>query len=387
MNKKNPPAQQLHSANCNEIDAVMEIKNQILIDTIEGVIFFCSSHYDLNALASAFDLNFECQIIGCTTAGEISGEYHNQSLVALVINSNTFVMHSILINNVKTFNLSKAMKIASDIECQLQYSRHYKKDSMFGFLLTDGLSLKEDTVISMMHQAMGNIHIIGGSAGDDLQWNSTFVFHSNTFYNNAATFMLLECKNDFDFFRMQHFEPTEKELITTDVDFDKHVVNQINGEPAAIAYANINNLDKDTMNNLDFSMYPLMLNIANEWYIRSISYVNPDYSLQFHCSVDLGLPLRIGTGKNIVQRLQTEIENIEKRFDEIYFTLGCDCILRRLEIVNKNYTKNIESLLRRINFIGFSSYGEQYNGIHFNQTLVAVVVGKKSNNGQTNEQS
>jgi len=385
MNKIKPPTQHIYSSAVDENDAVSEIKKQIIIDDIEGIIFFCSSHYDRNALSAAFDTHFDCQIIGCTTAGEISTKYHNQSLVALVLRSESFVMHSVLIDNVETFNLSKAMKIASDMESQIRFSQHYKSDKMFGFLLTDGLSLKEEKITSMLYQAMGDINIIGGSAGDDLQWDKTFVFHNTAFYNNAATFILLESAYDFDFFRIQHFEPTDKELITTDVDFDKHVVNEIDGEPAAIAYANINNLDKDTMNNVDFSMYPLMLNIANQWYIRSISYVNPNYSLQFHCAIDLGLPLRIGTGKNIVQRLRDEIENIEDRFDEIYFTLGCDCILRRLEIINKNYTKKIENLLQRINFIGFSSYGEQYNGIHFNQTLVAVVVGKKSKPRNSNE--
>lgn len=381
MNNKNKPAQHLHSSASNEIEAVSEIKKQIKIKNIEGIIFFCSSHYNLDVLSAELAENFECNIVGCTTAGEISNHYHNKSLVALVMDSGSFVMHSVLIDNVATFNLSQAMKLASDIESNLSLNRHFKTDKMFGFILADGLSLQEEKIASLLYQAMGDINIIGGSAGDDLKWEMTYVFHDKAFHNNAATFMLIEIVDDFDVFRMQHFEPTDKELITTDVDFEKHVVNEIDGEPAAIAYARINDLDQDNMDNVDFSMYPLMLNIANEWYIRSISYVNPDYSMQFHCAIDLGLPLRIGTGKNIIMRLQTEIENIEKSYDEIYFSLGCDCILRRLEIINKNYSNEIESLLRRINFIGFSSYGEQFNGIHFNQTLVAVVVGKRSIGG------
>jgi hypothetical protein len=225
---------------------------------------------------------------------------------------------------------------------------------------------------------MGDINIIGGSAGDDLKLEKTHIFYDNKFHANAATIMLIEVIDDFNIFRMQHFEATDKELITTDVDFEQRIVNEINGEPAAKAYANINNLDYKKLTNLNFSMYPLMLNIADEWYIRSISHVSENNGLKFHCAIDNGLPLSIATGKDMVQKLQSEIEIIEKQYDQIYFTLGCDCIFRRLEIINKGHTSKIEALLARINFIGFSSYGEQFNGIHFNQTLVGVVVGKKS---------
>ena len=378
---KNPPAQIIRSSATNEIEALLEIKNQINLDHIECMIFFCSSHYNLDSVTKEFNHLFQFNIYGCTTAGEITSSYQSKSIVALIMGSESFKVHHAAIDDLNQFNLSHAMKIVSDIENNLVFDRHYVKDKMFGFLLSDGLSLKEEKITSLLYQAFGDINILGGSAGDDLKWDKTHVYYNNAFHNNAAIFLIIENKYDFDVFRIQHFEPTEKELITTEVDFDKHVVNEIDGEPAAIAYANINGLDKDKMNNLDFSMHPLMINIADEWYIRSISYVNPDYSLQFHCAIDLGLPLRIGMGKNLIQKLEQEIDQIEKKYEEIYFTLGCDCILRRLEIFEKNITTKVESLLKRINFIGFSSYGEQFNGVHFNQTLVAVVVGKKSNYG------
>ena len=377
-NKKHSAAQLLKSSATDEAQAIHEIKKQIEIETIERIIFFCSSNYNLDKLTIELNQNFDCFVTGCTTAGEISDKYYTDSLVALVFNSDAFAIHSSIIDDVQTFNLSNAMKIANEIETSLKFNKQLTEENIFGFLLMDGLSLKEEKVTSLLYQVMGSVNIIGGSAGDDLKLKQSHIFYDNKFHVNAATILIIEVLDDFSVFRMQHFEPTEKELITTEVDFEKRIVKEINGEPAAKAYANINGLDYKKLTNLNFSMYPLMLNIADEWYIRSISHVSDNNSLQFHCAIDNGLPLSIATGKDLVQKLQAEIEVIEEQYEQIYFTLGCDCIFRRLEIANKGYTEKIEKLLTRINFIGFSSYGEQFNGIHFNQTLVGVVVGKKS---------
>ncbi len=375
--KKSAPVQLLKSTASNEMLAVSEIKKQIKIDNIEGLIFFCSSYYNLDKLTSELNQTFDCQKLGCTTAGEIADKYYSNSLVVLIFNTDSFAIHTELINDVQSFNLSEAMKIAGNIENNLRFSQQFSSGKMFGFLLTDGLSLKEEKVTSLLYQVMGDINIVGGSAADDLELQQTFVYFDNKFYSNAAVIVTIEVKDDFDVFRMQHFEPTGKELITTDVDFEKRIVKEINGEPAALAYANINGLNSENLDNMDFSMYPLMLNIADEWYIRSISHVTADNGLQFYCAIDSGLPLSIAVGKNLVQRLENEIEKIEKKYKRIDFTLGCDCIFRRLEIFNKGHVKQVEKLLKRIKFIGFSSYGEQFNGIHFNQTMVGVVVGEK----------
>ena len=269
------------------------------------------------------------------------------------------------------------MKISNTIESELNFSNQLSSTEMFGFLLTDGLSLKEEKVTSLLYQVLGDINIIGGSAGDDLELIQTYIYFDKQFHINSAVIMVIEVLADFSVFRLQHFEPTDKEVITTEVDFEQRIVKEINGEPAALAYAKINDLDPKNLNSLDFAIHPLMIQIADEWYIRSISNVNPDNSLQFYCAIDYGLPLSIARSTDVIRRLEQEVETIEKEYSEIYCTLGCDCIFRRLEFSNKGYTEKIEALLNRINFIGFNSYGEQFNGIHFNQTLVGVVIGKK----------
>ena len=374
---KNPPVQVLVSNSLNATEAIKKIEKDITIETIAGIIFFCSSHYDLKELTSQLHKSFDCNIIGCTSAGEIADKFYTKNLVALILSSSHFSTQCELINDVQNFALPQAMTITTQIENNLEFSKHFNKDKMVGLLLTDGLSLKEENVTSLLYQAFGGINIIGGSAGDNLKFKQTSIFCKGGFHQNAAAVVIIESLIEFDIFKIQHFIPTEKELIITDVDFEQHIVKEIDGEPAAIAYADINNLNSATLNSVDFAMYPLMLKIADEWYIRSISNVTENNGLQFRCTIDSGLPLRVGKGIDIVKRLQQEVQRIEQEFEDIYVTIGCDCISRRLEIFEKGHQKSIEKLFERVKFFGFSSYGEQFNGIHFNQTLVAVVFGKK----------
>ena len=55
--------------------------------------------------------------------------------------------------------------------------------------------------------------------------------------------------------------------------------------------------------------------------------------------------------------------------------IGCDCILRRLEMERKEVKSAISDILLRNKVVGFSTYGEQYNSMHVNQTFTGVAIG------------
>ncbi len=111
-----------------------------------------------------------------------------------------------------------------------------------------------------------------------------------------------------------------------------------------------------------------MLQLGNDWYVRSIQKVNPDGSLRFFCAIDEGLPLTIAKGKGLVETLEMKIDDLEERFSHIACTLGFDCILRRVEMKERGRTPEVESALSRLKFTGFSTFGEQYGAVHVNQT-------------------
>jgi hypothetical protein len=62
-----------------------------------------------------------------------------------------------------------AEKIRFDSEARPNINR-------FGLLLVDGLSMAEERLVANLYQQIGNVPIIGGSAGDDLRFEQSFIY-------------------------------------------------------------------------------------------------------------------------------------------------------------------------------------------------------------------
>jgi hypothetical protein len=54
--------------------------------------------------------------------------------------------------------------------------------------------------------------------------------------------------------------------------------------------------------------------------------------------------------------------------------LACDCILRRIEAMENQRFGAVSSLLKQHGVVGFSTYGEQLNSMHVNQTMTGVAI-------------
>lgn len=361
----------------DEKQAVQELYSQIYQPDAEVVIFFCSSKYNSDILGAALRERFSCKLMGCTTAGEItSAGYHEGSLVGVSLAKGKFKVHQRHIFPLSQFSVTEAEKMARSIREDLCFSSSFSRDLMFGFLLVDGLSMLEEQTISLLHSQFEGLSIIGGSAGDDLNFMSTKVYIDGNFISNAAVFTIIETTLPFYVFRTQHFQPTDLKLVITEADPANRCVVEINGAPAAQEYAEILGLKIDELTPMVFSNHPVMLSIGGEYYVRSIQKVNEDKSLSFFCAIDNGLVLTVAEGVGLVKNLETQLHDIRKQIPKLKLIIGCDCILRRLEIQEKQLMNDISQIIKDYNFIGFSTYGEQCNAIHVNQTLTGVAIGE-----------
>ena len=164
-------------------------------------------------------------------------------------------------------------------------------------------------------------------------------------------------------------------MVITEADPLKRVVIEINAEPAAKEYARILGVPITDLGPAIFSRYPLMIRIADSWQVRSIQKVNKDGSLTFYCAIDAGLVLTLAEGDDIIYNLKNKLDELNRKIPNPQLVIGCDCILRKLEIVEKGLENEFSELLKGENIIGFSTYGEQFNSVHVNQTLTGVIIG------------
>jgi len=131
----------------------------------------------------------------------------------------------------------------------------------------------------------------------------------------------------------------------------------------------------EDLNPNHFATSPVVVRIGDLDYVRSIQKANPDGSLTFYCAIEEGLVFRIATGADIVETLERTFEDIDKEIGQTPLVLGFDCILRNLELSQRGFKDRVGDLILEHNVVGFSTYGEQYGGVHVNQTLTGIAFG------------
>lgn len=356
--------------------AVAELAEQINQPGLSGVVFFCSSQYDLAELGRGIASAFDCPVAGCTTCGEFGpGGYHQHSLVGASIASNEIRLHPRLITPASEFGLEHARDLATELKGHLAFSDNFNSKNMFGLMLIDGLSKSEEQVAASVFNSLERVPLVGGSAGDDQAFNKAYVYFDGAFHNDAAVFTLCETTLPFTVFKTQHFKPTDAKLVITDSDPPRRVVSEINGGPAAEEYARAVGLEVTALTPMVFSTHPVMLKIGGEYYVRAIHKANPDGSLSFHSAIDNGLVLTVAESVDLVSDLRQQIAKLREEVGEIKLVIGNDCLLRRLEIFDKGLQQQVLDILASCNFVGFNTLGEQFNAVHVNQTLTGVAIG------------
>ncbi len=194
---------------------------------------------------------------------------------------------------------------------------------------------------------------------------------------DSAVLTLITTSLPFSVFKTQHVIPGKERLVVTEADPANRIVQEINGLPAAREYARVAGFDPTRLTPDCFATSPIVVLIDGSNYVRAIQKVNPDGSLTFYCAIEEGLVFRVAWGQDLVGNLGQAFERLENRIGPLQLVLTCDCILRKLEIVHDGLQKKVERVMRRYNSLGFNTYGEQFRGIHVNQTLTGIAIGTR----------
>jgi len=342
------------------------------------VIFFCSSQYDLDALADEMNHLFAgVTVVGCTTAGEIGpAGYCDFSLSGASFPAGSFTAVAGLLEHLQQFDIAGGQAFANTLLQQLEARAPDcgAKDS-FAFLLIDGLSVREEPAVRTFQNVLGKIPLFGGSAGDDLKFVCTWVFHGGAFHTDSAVLILATTPLPFKIFKTQHFASNAERLVVTEADATRRIVTEINGLPAAAEYARVVGFHVDDLSPLGFATSPVVVVIDGTDYVRSIQKANPDGSLTFFCAIEEGLVLRVAHCESLVDNLNRSFDAIRAEIGPPQVVFACDCILRNLEITQDSLKEAVGDIFRRNNAVGFSTYGEQYGGVHVNQTLTGIAFG------------
>jgi hypothetical protein len=362
--------------------AAQEFHAAVVQPGMRFVLFYCAPEYDLEVLGAELARLFEgVEVLGCTTAGEIGPlGYINGSIGGVSIASTDFALATRRLDELRQFEFSQGLAVGPALQAELRAQGiSPDPENSFAFLLVDGMCMKEEPVVSAIYRGLGDIQLFGGSAGDGTRFQRTHIFHEGRFRTECAVVALIHTKHPFCVFKTQHFISNEERMVVTSADPARRVVTEINGEPAGLEYARLVGLAVDKLTPLIFAAHPVVVRLGGLEYVRSIQKVNEDGSLTFFCAIDEGIVLTVARGVDLVHNLEETFAYVKQRVGTPELVLGCDCILRHVEIEQKGLRGQVSDILLQNGVIGFSTYGEQYNAMHVNQTFTGVAIGAAPN--------
>jgi hypothetical protein len=194
---------------------------------------------------------------------------------------------------------------------------------------------------------------------------------------HGAVLVLIATDRPFTVFKTEHFVSKQEKMVVTEADPANRIVTEINAEPAAHEYARVVGLQVDELTPMVFANYPVVVRVNGVPYVRSIQKVNPDESLTFFCAIDEGIVLTVAEGQDIVDDMKALFQRVREHVGEPEVVIGCDCILRNLELRQKQQMEPASALMAANNVVGFNTYGEQFHAMHVNQTFTGVAIGKR----------
>ncbi len=341
---------------------------------------FASPDLDREALAAALRAHLHAEpVIGCTTAGEIGPHgLCAGGITALTLPADDFRVVHACIPDVRALGLVDGESLVQALRDRLAASGSPPNGkNTFAILLIDGLSTREELVVSTLSSALRDIPLAGGSAGDGLRFQETAIYADGAFRSATAVIAVVQSERPFLPLKIEHFVPDTTKLVVTEADPSHRIVREINGEPAAAEYARLVNVAPGKLTAMAFATHPVLVQVGGRTYVRSIQKVNDDGSLTFFCAIDEGVVLTLGRSAGIVESLAEGISVIEHTIGPPEIVIGFDCILRRLEVERSGLDAPISRLLADHHVVGFSTYGEQFNAMHVNQTFTGVAIGAR----------
>lgn len=345
------------------------------------VVAFAAPTVDRGTTARLLHEGFPGSLaIGCSTAGEIGvGGYRSGGAVALALSSASFRVEHTLFRDVRSLGIAEVqLQVQSLLRRLAAAGSPATAANTFALLLVDGLSFAEEALASMAATVLGDIPLAGGSAGDGLAFGTTHVFAGGQALPHGAVLVLVQTELPFEVFKTQHFAAGERRMVVTAAHCPTRTVHEIDGLPAADEFARVHGTTFDGLGPEFFATHPLLVRVGGGEYVRSIQRKNPDGSLSFFCAIEEGLVLRDARGHELTQDFTQKLEQLEGALGEVQATIVFDCILRRLECERRGTVPQVSQIFERARCVGFSTYGEQFRGIHVNQTLTGVAIGVRS---------
>lgn len=361
------------------VGAIASALNRSLGDRrVSAVLYFAASTYDPSDVAGQMAAAFpDAAVMGCSTAGEFTDTVTGTggiSAVALPHGILTGALAALgdLSDDVSEGTWAMVHELESRLDSPL---RDLDPTTHLGFVLMDGIGRAEEEVNEVLGNAAPLLDVVGGSAGDDLAFQRTWVAVGGEVSFRGAALLVCQTAVPFHVMKTCSFVPTGRALRITDADVTARTVRSFDGRPAADAYAEAVGVPRHQLNESVWMNHPLGLIIDGEPWIRSPQSVTPEGHVVFYAQILPGMEVEVMQATDLVADTKDAIRAAREALNgHASGGVMFNCILRRLEMDTKQLSTPFLQAFEGLPVAGFHTYGESWLG-HINQTLTGVVFG------------
>ena len=339
------------------------------------IVLFAGHRRNGAGLTGALSARYSgATVVGCTTAGEFTESSTGvDGVSALGLGAGVVKRVGAAIARCDK-SVDVAVRGALDrISAQLgQPLREADPARYVGLTFIDGLHMHEEEVNEELGNGAPLMSFVGGSAGDDCEFERTRVFLNGEEADEGAVLAVIESAVPFVVEKTCCFESTGRVLVVTKADPANRVVYEFDGGDAVAAYAEAVGVPRDRLDASVFMVSPVGLMIDGAPWIRSPQRVMPDGGLRFYCRIEQGMEVHLMRSTDLVQGTRRSMDEARKKLGgSVRGGLAFNCILRRLEMDAKRLHAGFLSSFEGMKVAGFHTYGESWLG-HINQTLTGL---------------
>jgi hypothetical protein len=199
-------------------------------------LLFASPHLDLGAALAAAKEATGAEIIGCTTAGEITDAGATHGGVAILLAASDAVTKVQMATGLKAHAERAAHDLVSDLAATKKSATSHDQRHLTTILLTDGLAGTGERVVSEIYgsRIQSGTQIVGGAAGDEGKFSATLVGALGKASADSAVALHVFSAQRWGIGLRHGLRPTTKQMRVTKA--EGNVVYEIDGQPAFSAY-------------------------------------------------------------------------------------------------------------------------------------------------------
>ncbi|MBP7243092.1 FIST N-terminal domain-containing protein [Amaricoccus sp.] len=307
------------------------------------------------------------RVLGCSSAGGFAfGGYRDDRVVAVAFPAAGFRAEAIWLRDLRqhmALDWIRALRRLAE-----GFGAAAPGWSRFGLLMIDGLSRREEVVAATVDAALGDLPVLGGSAGDGLRFDRTVLALDGESHGESAIFCLVASAFPVEEVIFDHFTPESGRMVVTEALPEERVILTINAEPAAEEYARLIGVAEAALGPRAFAAHPLLTRQGGRHVVRAIQSVTPERGLSLMSSVETGTTMTLGRAESMTERLEARMAEL----GPAALILGFDCVLRRVALEQAGLGPAVGRIYRQHRVAGFNTYGEQHGGLHVNQTFVGL---------------